>query len=389
MSLLHSRPWLLLRVAAIDVVAHPWHSIGALISLALAVLVLVAAAATAAGFQRVHNANATNNVALLLSPSANSESTSSISQDDLSILKSLQVWGKPLGDLSSAERLAIVNGSRRGQIGRMNIALRGVVAEKRRGLALTQGRWYQPGTREVTVGASAHVAFGSLAVGDRLRIGGADFNVVGVFASDGSVFESEVWTGVENVANIQKNAAAAQSVRVMLPDQVALEALRTAVEKEPRIRLKVWNERDFYQQQAQGMVRQIYLFGLPVALLIGLGAATAASGMFLDATVRRKKQHALLHAIGMPASTLVGAQLVECFVLALLACAASALVALVVFADGTANVLGQAFTQVAFKYDINGSVLAQGVSFGIVLVLLAALPALRMLRLISGQQTKF
>src|SRR5690606_21600073 len=78
-----------------------------------------------------------------------------------------------------------------------NVPIRGVGAQgaKLRGhFEIVEGRYFTPGTFEMIVGRSAAREYAGFDVGNRMRIGTTDWDIVGIFKDHGSVSESEAWT---------------------------------------------------------------------------------------------------------------------------------------------------------------------------------------------------
>src|SRR5437879_7148955 len=56
---------------------------------------------------------------------------------------------------------------------------------------------FRPGLEEVVVGRLANARIAHLAVGDRIKLAGRAWSVVGVFDAQGTSFDSEIWGDVE------------------------------------------------------------------------------------------------------------------------------------------------------------------------------------------------
>ena len=77
-----------------------------------------------------------------------------------------------------------------------NVIVRGlsqVGIRMRDGAELVEGRWFEPGKREMVVGSGVHTMRDGTSVGDTLYFGRDDWNVVGVFTAGRSPFNSEIW----------------------------------------------------------------------------------------------------------------------------------------------------------------------------------------------------
>ncbi|HSQ52217.1 MAG TPA: ABC transporter permease, partial [Nitrospiraceae bacterium] len=99
--------------------------------------------------------------------------------------------GQPL---ASGEILVIANLKRKADGADVIVSVRGVTKalEVRGGIKVVKGQPFTPGLDEVIVGERAADRFG-LELGSFVRIQKRDWKIVGIFTSEGSGFESEIW----------------------------------------------------------------------------------------------------------------------------------------------------------------------------------------------------
>src|ERR1700741_4720771 len=64
---------------------------------------------------------------------------------------------------------------------------------------IAAGRMFRPGSAEIVAGRSIAERFTGTGLGERLRFGGRDWTVVGVFDAGGSGFDSEIWGDVDQM----------------------------------------------------------------------------------------------------------------------------------------------------------------------------------------------
>jgi putative ABC transport system permease protein len=77
-----------------------------------------------------------------------------------------------------------------------NVVIRGIsdkAWEVRHNVRVTSGRRPQSGRAEVCVGSKIAGRFAGAQMGDKVRFGGRDWDVVCEFSAGGSSFESEIW----------------------------------------------------------------------------------------------------------------------------------------------------------------------------------------------------
>ena len=88
-------------------------------------------------------------------------------------------------------------------------------------------------------------------VGNRVRWGTTDWNVVGVFEDGGSVAESEVWTDASVLQGVYNRGNSYQSMRVRLTSAGAARAFEDRITTDPRLNVRIFTEKEYFEQQSQ------------------------------------------------------------------------------------------------------------------------------------------
>jgi len=117
---------------------------------------------------------------------SDAELTGGFPLDTLQTLRSLagvarNAQGEPL---ASGELVTIIVLPRRDGTGRSErdrARTKAIGIALRPNIKLSEGRWFQPGQREVVVSKSIHARFAQSNVGDTMRFGKGFWTVVGVF----------------------------------------------------------------------------------------------------------------------------------------------------------------------------------------------------------------
>src|SRR4029450_5153350 len=137
--------------------------------------------------------------------------------------------------LASPEILVVANLPRVADGSLANVTLRGVTSrafDVRGGIRVIKGRRGTPGLYELLVGDKAASRFG-LEVGRTVRVQKREWDVVGVFASEGSGFESELWGDLDVMASQLHREGSYQSLVLRLRDPASLDAFATDVADTP------------------------------------------------------------------------------------------------------------------------------------------------------------
>src|SRR6202022_718118 len=126
----------------------------------------------------------------------------------------------------SAEFFLVVGGIKHSSQTKANLPLRGIGQEGaavRKGITITAGRMFAPGSNEIVVGKALLKEFDGLELGQTVTFGTGRWTVVGVFEAAGSVFESEIWADLPVVQSFFKRDNVFETIRVRLLNPAALD----------------------------------------------------------------------------------------------------------------------------------------------------------------------
>jgi putative ABC transport system permease protein len=292
--------------------------------------------------------------------------------------------GRPI---ASAELVVMVDLPRRGEAEPNNVPFRGVqpaAFDVRDEVRIVEGRPFQRGLREVIVGRKAAREFAGLDVGSRIGFRDSDWTVVGHFASNGDVHESEIWSDAEVTMSAFRRDGY-QSVTARLADGSAtgLWAFRDSISHDPRFSITALPEPEYYAKQATVLSNLINVLGYTVSGFMAIGATFGALNCMYSAIASRQVEIATLRAIGFGALPVVVSVMIEAVVLATVGGVVGAAAAYL-YCDGfsLSTLNFNTFSQVAFDFRVTPGLLAQGFVWALGIGLAGGLlPALRAARL--------
>ena len=362
-------------------------AIVALVGIVGVVAVLVGVLAIREGFRQVLDLSGAQDVAIVLRGGSTDEMSSSMLQDQTRIIADAAgVARDSAGPLASPELYVVVDVPMRRTNTPANVPLRGVSAQGpklREHLKIVAGRYFTPGTFEMIVGRGASSQFAGLEVGHHVRWGTTEWAIVGIFEDDGSVAESEVWTDATVLQGAYRRGTTFQSTRVKLTSPQALQTFKDALSQDPRVNVRVYSERQFYEQQSRPLITTVNVVGNVIALLMGIGAVFGALNTMYSAVSARTREIATLRAIGFSAGPVVISVLVEAMVIGVLGGLLGGLIGWIGF-DGirTATLNPATFSQVTFAFDVTPALLVQGLVYALILGFIGGLlPSVRAARL--------
>jgi putative ABC transport system permease protein len=328
--------------------------------IALVVAVLLVLTAMANGFRVALRATGSTQNAIVTQRGSTAELTSGMSRDTANtILVDSRVardgQGRPL---ASPEIVVVASLPRRGatDAAEVNVTVRGVspmAFQVRQGLKIVQGRQFTPGLYELVVGKQAAERYEGAQIGSTIKLQRRSWEVVGIFSSEGSGFESELWGDVDAMGPAFNRSNGYQSLTLRLKDPSASEAFDAELQKNPAMQVQLQGERDFYEKQAGQTATTLTILAVFVGVVMGIGAIFGAMNTMYGLVASRTREIGTLRALGFSRLSIMAAFIIESAVLALIAGVVGCLLALPVnFLSGATG--GANFSQVAFAFRISG-----------------------------------
>jgi putative ABC transport system permease protein len=362
-------------------------SLVALVSIAGVVMVLIGVLSIAAGFRAVLDQSGQEDVAIVLRDGATDEMGSSLLNAQTRIVADAKETARDAdGPIVSPELYVVVDVPLIRTGTAANVPLRGVGAQApklRKNFRIAEGRHFTPGTFEVIVGRGATEQFAGLTVGNRVRWGTTDWNVVGIFEDGGSVAESEVWTDASVLQGVYNRGNSYQSMRVRLTSAGVARAFEDTITTDPRLNVRMFTEKEYFERQSQILQTLVRTIGVTIAVLMGLGAIFAALNTMYSAVSARTREIATLRALGFGASPVVVSVLAEALLLGIVGGAIGMLISYFGFNGMRASTMNFAtFSQITFAFTVTPQILVTGLIYALALAFIGGLlPSLRAARL--------
>lgn len=362
-------------------------SVVALVGIAGVVTVLIGVLSIAEGFRAVLDQAGAADVAIVLRNGATDEMGSGLEQTQTRIIADAKdVLRDANGAVGSPELYVIVDIPLRSTGTAANVPLRGVgpqASKLRQDFRIVQGRAFTPGTFELIVGRGASLQFAGLTVGNKLRLGTTDWTVVGIFQDRGSVAESEIWTDASVLQGAYNRGTSFQSMRVKLTSAGAVQSFKDTLTADPRLNVKIFTEKQYYEQQSQTLVALVRTVGTTIAVLMGLGAVFAALNTMYSAVSARTREIATLRALGFGAAPVIFSVLAEALLIGVIGGVIGMLISYFAFNGLRASTINFAtFSQITFAFTVTPALLVQGLIYALILGFVGGLlPSLRAARL--------
>ena len=386
------RRWLsqTLAVSALSVRTIPQRassSAVAMIGIAGVVIVFVAVLSIGEGFRAAMADASAPDRAIVMRTGADSEMTSGLPGAEVQVIEQapglLRVNNRPI---ASAELYVLVDLNKRSTGTAANVPLRGIGAEAlevRNEAHIVDGRMFQFGTNEAIVGRGANRQFSGVDLGSEFMSGNLRLRVVGIFESNGSVGETEIWCDSHLIQGVYERGNSYQSVLARLDSPAAFDTFKNWLTTNPQLNVQVQRESDYYAQQSQVMSSLIRGIGYTIAVLMGVGAVFGAILTMYTAVSTRTREIATLRALGFNTASVVISVLAESLALAAIGGLLGGLTAYFAFNGYQTSTMNfQTFSQVAFAFRVTRELMIQGLSYALMMGLVGGLmPAIKAARL--------
>jgi putative ABC transport system permease protein len=364
-----------------------WMSIATVMAVALATLVLLFFLALSNGLSKTVEGSGADDIAIVLREGSNAELNSVVSKDQLNILATGPGLRRRDGaPVVSGELLVIVDGIKRSTGTAANMPFRGISADGislRKGVTITEGRMFAPGTNEIVVGAGLLREFAGFEFGKSIRLRGSEWTVVGVFEAPGTVFESELWADIAVTQSLFDRPNIFQTMRFALNSAADMATFREWAKADARLKgLEVLSEREFYAKQASQSSGIFMIAAWGLGLTMAVGALAGAMNAMYSSVAARASEIATLRIIGFSGVAAFVGTLIEALILSALGGLFGLILAFVFFHGRTTSTLANSsFTQLVFKFDLSPSLVASAIVFALVIGFLGGLfPGVRAAR---------
>jgi len=266
-----------------------------------------------------------------------------------------------------------------------NVQVRGIspkAMEVRSKLKIVEGRMIQPGLYEMMIGRNVSHTYAGLALGNSVKFGGANWQVVGVFDAGGSAFDSELWCDAKVLKQAyHRPEEFFNSVTVHLSSPDALQQFKDAISADPRMSADIMREVEYYEKQSTLLSTMIKWLGSIVAGIMGIGAVFGALNTMYSAVAERSREIATLRALGFGAGSVVFSFMIEALLISLVGGLLGAVAVLPLNGLTTGAMNWQTFSHLAFAFRITPFLLGLGLVFALLMGILGGLfPALRAAR---------
>lgn len=342
----------------------------AALGIALTVAVLLAMLSLVNGLKTALQATGNPLQVIVLRKGSTAELTSVVTRQDFQNIKFKPglAHTKSGDPMASLEMITVINLASVDAPDGVNINLRGItpVGIEMRSLKLTSGRWFTPGRREIVVGESISKRFPAARMGDKIRFGRGEWEVVGVMSGGLSAINSEIFADLNQVSADFDRAEFLSSALLRATDEVAADALVKNLEADQRLNVAAMLETTYYDKQTTSAL-PIQFLGTFISVIMAVGSSFAATNTMYAAIARRSKEIGTLRVLGFSKGSILLSFFAESVLLAGLGGIIGCLLVLPLngFTTGIGNFA--TFSETSFSLRVSPQIMLAGVACAMLL----------------------
>jgi putative ABC transport system permease protein len=354
--------------------------------MALVVYVFATVLMLSAGLEATLVSTGQEDNMIVIRRGAQSEVQSGIDRRQAGIVESLPdiAIGQDGERLISKEPVVLINLPKRESGKPSNVVIRGVTATGltlRPQVSIVEGRMFHPGTSEIITGRAIANGFRGAGVGETVRFASRDWTVVGVFNGGRTGFDSEIWGDAEQMLQAFRRVGFSALI-FKLADTDRFDAVRTAIESDPRLTLEAKRETRFYADQSEALSKFISYLGTTISVIFSIGAIIGAMITMYASVASRTAEIGTLRALGFSRTAILIAFLGESLLLGLLGGVVGLVCAAFMQALSISTTNFQTFAEIAFRFALTPGIVVAALLFALAMGFVGGfLPAARAARL--------
>jgi ABC-type lipoprotein release transport system permease subunit len=355
--------------------------------MALVVFVFAAVLMLDAGLKATLVATGSDANVLFIRKGSETEIQSGIARDQAALIETLpQIARDAEGRALASKEVVVLNSLTKADTGRRsNVPIRGVPPvglALRPQVAIVAGRMFRPGSNEIVVGSAVARQFAGVEIGRSLAFAQRQWTVVGVFDAGRTAFDSEIWGDSEQLLQAFRRFSGFSSVIAQLASPDAFDALRAAVDADPRLTVEVKRERKFYEDQSRALSNFISYLGVTLSVIFSLGAIIGAAITMYSSVATRTGEIGTLRALGFRRRSILAAFLLESLLLAAAGGAVGLAAATFLQTITISTTNFQSFSELAFSFALTPRIVAVSLIFALAMGLIGGvLPAVKASRM--------
>jgi len=346
------------------------------LGIALTVAVLLAVLALVNGLKTAFQSSGNPLQILVMRKGSNAELSSGVTRQVFQDLKPMAGIARDDNEpMASLEMVTVINLPSVDSPAGMNVTLRGLLPmgiKMRDNLKLQDGRWFRAGQREVVVGKSVAKRYLGARLGQKLRFGRGEWEVVGVMDGGQSSINSEIFGDLNQISSDFNRADGLSSVLLRATDEATVPALINTLNDDRRLGVTAQTEKSYYESQTNSGAVLQYL-GIFISIIMAIGSSFAAMNTMYAAVARRAREIGTLRVLGFSKGGILTSFLFESLLLSVIGGIVGCLLVLPLNNITTGVGSFVTFSEIAFNFRVSPSIMLTGIVFALIMGTLGGL----------------
>jgi putative ABC transport system permease protein len=346
------------------------------LGIALTVAVLLAVLALVNGLKTAFQSSGNPRQILVMRKGSTAELSSGVTRAAFQDLKPMAGIARDGNEpMASLEMVTVINLPSVDSPAGMNVTLRGLLpmgVKMRDDLKLQDGRWFQAGQREVVVGKSVAKRYPGARLGQKLKFGRGEWEVVGVMDGGQSAVNSEIFGDLNQISSDFNRVDALSSILLRATDEATVPALINTLNDDRRLSVTAQTEKSYYESQTNSGAVLQYL-GIFISIIMAIGSSFAAMNTMYAAVARRAREIGTLRVLGFSKGGILTSFLLESLLLSLIGGLVGCLLVLPLNNITTGVGSFVTFSEIAFNFRVSPSIMLTGIAFALIMGMLGGL----------------
>ena len=270
--------------------------------------------------------------------------------------------------------------------GLSNVTVRGVSPispELRPQVKIIEGKMFNPSLRELIVGESISKNFEGAQIGKMIKFANNEWKIVGIFSSDGSGFDSEIWGDAVQLLDAFNRGNTVSSITLKLDNPKNFDRFKKAFELDKRLQqFEPKIETKYFEEQSEFLANFIRILGIFITIIFSAGATIGAMITMYSAVANRTIEVGTMRALGFSRRSILTVFLSESILISI----AGGLVGIVLafflqfFSISTLNF--NSFAELSFSFALSPSIIISSLVFAVLMGIIGGfLPSVRAAKL--------
>ena len=224
--------------------------------------------------------------------------------------------------------------------------------------------------------------FKGAAIGDEVKFAGDSWKIVGIFDSDGSGFDSEMWGDSQALLNAFNRGSTISSMTLKLDNANNFDDFKKQFEFDRRLQqFEPKIEQQYFEEQSEALSNFIKYLGIFITIIFSLGAMIGAMITMYAAVSNRTIEIGTLRALGFKRRSVMIVFLTESILISIVGGIIGIAIASFLQFISISTLNFTSFSELQFTFALSPSIIFTSLSFSVIMGIIGGfLPSVRAAR---------